>query len=101
MSERSAQCEKKGKTDKVKNKVEELKIKKKNTELLKACFAIAEAPHCSPSNPPLTFYFHYAHEDPGAVSLCIATDLYFFLYLCSVLSLLLHCILLWGGTVIQ
>lgn len=39
-SERSALCEKKGKTDKVKNRVEELRIKNKNAKVMKACLLL-------------------------------------------------------------
>lgn len=48
-SERSALCERK--IDNVTNRVEELRIKKKNAEVMKACTTISEALHCSPSNP--------------------------------------------------
>lgn len=102
-SERSALCEKKGKTDKEQGG----RIKNKNAKVMKACIATSEALHCSPSNPPLTFHFYYAHEDPGAFSLwkplvitlppiCTSFSAYI-----HVLSLLLHCILLWRGTSIH
>lgn len=72
---------------------------------MKACIAVSEALHCSPSNPPLTY--RHAHEHPAAVSLWkplvitlppICTS--FSACIC-VLSFLLHCILLWRGTFIH
>lgn len=56
-----------GKTDKVMNEVGELRIKNKNTKVMKAWIAISYVKlNCSPSNPSLTFHFCYAHEDPGS-----------------------------------
>lgn len=62
-------CEKGGKTHKVKKRVEELRIIKKNASVVTAYTAISEALHCSLSDPSSISYFHYAHKDCRAVSL--------------------------------